>query len=803
MAVQVTYPGVYVQEVPSGVRTIVGVATSIGCFVGRAKSGQLWTPTRVQNLTDFVRIFGDDPTFGDLSRYVRLFFLNGGTDCYVTRIANGALASAITLQNESKVAVLTLTALSAGSLGDTTRVSVDYNTPTPDKTFNLQLFQSTTDSRGQRVQANAETWANLSMDPASPFYAVSVLTQKSALVNAVDVGLVVPGPQNGYSLSSAPIAFDGSAADFRAKFAAAIGGLSPNRSFQISVDGNVTVPVTIADRFDNVVTFPGPLVTDLITQYQTAIAQDIDTALTAFGVLGVTVDVFIDRNPGAAALQMVVLRIQSKAQGDITILPGAANDATAALGFGAALGGAEVGAHAARRPAPTGVSYQAYDQPLLGSATAFLNLPQNGAAAIASVTLDGLDASGALQAVNVPLALGDTPPPAAGTPNWSGTPLLTKLQRWRDAVNAFQSANAATFRWTAQLWGNRIVFIPTSGADNAVPPFASAGTNLAANSIVNVRYDSLGVTGTPLYQTAGGGGSDGNPPHPADYDAAYVAIDHQVDLFNLMVLPPEHSPGATAVEKLYPNASIFCQGRRAFLVMDPPDAWTSVQTATSNVGTFRIGTVKDFSAVYLPRLTINEGGLNVTVGPAGAAAGIYARTDANRGVWKAPAGTEADFRGVTGVDLNLTDGESGQLNPLGINGIRVMPEGVLSWGARTNDGADMFASEYKYIPIRRLALFIEESLYRGLKWVVFEPNDTPLWAQIRLNVSSFMHGLFRQGAFQGTTPQDAYFVKVDAETTTQNDRDLGIVNIWVGFAPLKPAEFVVLYIQQIAGVLQT
>jgi phage tail sheath protein FI len=132
-----------------------------------------------------------------------------------------------------------------------------------------------------------------------------------------------------------------------------------------------------------------------------------------------------------------------------------------------------------------------------------------------------------------------------------------------------------------------------------------------------------------------------------------------------------------------------------------------------------------------------------------------------------------------------------------------MPEGVLSWGTRTNDGADMFASEYKYIPIRRLALYIEESLYRGLKWVVFEPNDTPLWTQIRLNVGSFMQNLFRQGAFQGTTPQDAYFVKCDSETTTQNDRDLGMVNIWVGFAPLKPAEFVVLYIQQIAGALQT
>jgi uncharacterized protein len=124
------------------------------------------------------------------------------------------------------------------------------------------------------------------------------------------------------------------------------------------------------------------------------------------------------------------------------------------------------------------------------------------------------------------------------------------------------------------------------------------------------------------------------------------------------------------------------------------------------------------------------------------------------------------------------------------------------WGSRTLRGDDIIADDYKYIPIRRLALYIEESLYRGTKWVVFEPNDEPLWAQIRLNVGAFMHNLFRQGAFQGTTPNQAYFVKCDSETTTQNDRDLGIVNIVVGFAPLKPAEFVIIQIQQIAGQIQ-
>jgi Bacteriophage tail sheath protein len=158
---------------------------------------------------------------------------------------------------------------------------------------------------------------------------------------------------------------------------------------------------------------------------------------------------------------------------------------------------------------------------------------------------------------------------------------------------------------------------------------------------------------------------------------------------------------------------------------------------------------------------------------------------------------------VPSFSVPLTDGENGELNPLGINCLRAFPlVGRVVWGARTLSGADQLADEYKYVPVRRTALYIEESLYRGLKWVVFEPNDEPLWAQIRLNVGAFMHNLFRMGAFQGSTPRDAYFVKCNKETTTQNDIDLGVVNILVGFAPLKPAEFVVIKLQQMTGQIE-
>jgi len=151
----------------------------------------------------------------------------------------------------------------------------------------------------------------------------------------------------------------------------------------------------------------------------------------------------------------------------------------------------------------------------------------------------------------------------------------------------------------------------------------------------------------------------------------------------------------------------------------------------------------------------------------------------------------------------MSDAENGQLKPRGINCLRTLPVyGKVVWGSRTLNGDNDRGSEWKYVPVRRMALFLEESLYRGMQWVVLEPNDEPFWAQIRLNVGAFMQNLFRQGAFQGRLPHEAYFVKCDQETTTQNDITLGIVNALVGFAPLKPAEFIVIKIQQVAGQVE-
>lgn len=295
---------------------------------------------------------------------------------------------------------------------------------------------------------------------------------------------------------------------------------------------------------------------------------------------------------------------------------------------------------------------------------------------------------------------------------------------------------------------------------------------------------------------------------------------NRADLFNLLCIPPPvrnittlPSTYTPPSPRVYQAALALCVERRATLIVDPDPAWgASIADAVDHAIDGRndlnlTGPAARNAALYYPCVRmvdpLRDSRVDTFV-PSGIVAGVIARTDATRGVWKAPAGLDAALNGVNDLQVNLNDLENGQLNPLGINCLRSMGvNGRVVWGARTLRGADESADEYKYLPVRRLALFIEESLYRGTQWVVFEPNDEPLWAQVRLNVGAFMQGLFRQGAFQGTTPRDAYFVKCDSQTTTQNDINLGILNVIVGFAPLKPAEFVVIHIQQMAGQIAT
>lgn len=627
--VQVSYPGVYIVEKPSGVRSITGVATSVAAFVGYTRKGVPHKAASITSFADFERQYGGLDRDSPVSYAVRQFFANGGTQAVIVRVATGFATAAWTLNGSGPAAVLDVAAASPGSWGNGLRLAVQTTgVRNPDAEFNLVVLQLQADGVSF---APIETHRNLSMDSRSAQYVESVVNNASAAVRVTRRAGLVFG-QAGFAVSAAPT-FPLNLADLT------LGG---------TVDGTTPFALTLA----------GAPYADLA-----ALVTATTTAITAAG-LGAALTASASGADGGAG--NVSLKLTSATTGEsssVVMAGGAFGGLAATIRMGLANGGREFTGAAQRRPL---------------------------AVASAAPTTSGIDGS---------------------------------------------------------------------------------------------RGGAVDLVGSESAKTG-----------------IYALLD--VDLFNLLLIPETFEMTAGQEAGVIPQAVALCEKRRAFYIVDAPanrtlanmGAWAAAAASSRN------------AATYFPpvRLVDPLDGLRPrAMAPSGTLAGVYARTDAQRGVWKAPAGTEATLNGVLDLTLPVNDVENGQLNPLGVNVLRNFPAyGRVAWGARTMRGADAQADEYKYIPIRRLALFLEESLYRGTQWVVFEPNDEPLWAQIRLNLGAFMNGLFRQGAFQGTTPSEAFFVKCDKETTTQADRNLGIVNILVGFAPLKPAEFVVISIQQIAGDLQ-
>lgn len=299
------------------------------------------------------------------------------------------------------------------------------------------------------------------------------------------------------------------------------------------------------------------------------------------------------------------------------------------------------------------------------------------------------------------------------------------------------------------------------------------------------------------------GGNDGGLANADQLTSAMKSALDKIEpaIFNLLCLPAVANYDDAEASVAIAEARAYCAKKRAFFIIDVPAQVKTVDAMLSWVNEYGNATAFH-SAVYFPRLVIPDP-LNDyrprNVGPSGTLAGIYSRTDTARGVWKAPAGIDAVLQGAE-VAVRLNDDLNGLLNPRGVNVLRSFPiYGNIAWGARTLAGADALSSEYKYINVRRLMNYIEESIFQSMKWAVFEPNNETLWGKIRLQINGFLAGLFSDGAFQGATPAASYFVRCDGTTTTPLDIDMGVVNVVVGVAPVKPAEFIILQFQQIAG----
>ena len=786
MPVQVSYPGVYVQEEPSGVRTITGVSTSIALFVGMTQRGPMDQATNLLGFTGYERTFGSDSTISEMTDQVRQFFLNGGRQAYVIRIADGAQAASAEVDNEDGAAVLLLSAAEPGRIGESIRVEVNYATAQPESTFTLVVAREIIDPSGEPTLVETETIADLSMSPNAARFVETTVEQGSRLVRA-EVQGTAPAPFAGYSMSGR------AETDWLDALNTQLAVQANTGRFQIRVDGGPPVPVLLN----------GPV----------AAVGDIQNAInTALGSLGsVTVDT--TAIPGGAE-EVLLVRSQA-AGGQVRLEPGVGADIAGPMHLGAASGGLEVDGHAARRPAPTGLFAS------LGELDSTSGNWLNRFALF--VRADPADLPDLVVTTSQRT---DTYPITGFTrPSfWEGAAGETRLRHAQGALEqiAQQIAPAVNANYTPSLQGFRLVLNPTfaSFAEQESAVVSTTGGYAIGNNATgylgrppNVRRIPLGAAITPTnYVTAGDAGLDGDKPQPADYSAAFDRAAREIDIFNLLILPRVLSDGSgngqSDAERalLWGPASALCRNERAFLLIDPPAAWGDANAARNDITNLRIGVVGDHAMVTWPRLRIPDPatGLLRPVDPSGSLAGVAARIDGTRGVWKPPAGLEATVLGVRGVEHRISDAENGLVNPQAINAIRQFPNGIVIWGSRTLAGYDNSGQDdYRYVPVRRLALFLEESLYRGLQFAVFEPNDEPLWAQIRLAAGAFMNNLFRRGAFQGQKASDACFVKCDAETTTQNDINLGIVNVVIGFAPLKPAEFVIITIRQLAGQVQT
>ena len=670
MPVTVGYAGVYVQEVPSGVHAIAGVSTSVALFIGRTMQGPLSVPTPCFNLTDFSRTFSMDTTFGDMPRAVYLFYANGGTQAWIMRVAPGATAAAVNVLPEDTALgpVLTATAVSAGQLGNSIRIGVTPSALDPEGSFNLEIFSWGISPGGARVKNGRETYANLSMDPSAANYCVSVVNSASQLAQLTDIANRA-GIQNGFSRSGRPLTAD---TDANLETALKTVVTATASTFQMSVDGGAFVSPDLSTLANAA---PGQTRAQLLTLVQSA----INNVLSGTGAAATAT---FDAGPaGPGGIATALLRITSAKgtnNGSLRIVPAAANDVAVAWMLGPAQGGLEVSPHAPYRPAPTGVSMRIAQQ--AGNAVqvppappvAQDNLVTFGALlqnTITSITVGGkaiaLGTSLQTKGAAATMFMDGN----ATSPNGNSGGIREKLAIIANAVNA-AAAGDPTFVWQATVAGDRLFLNAPSGGDDDTVTVATAPDGSLGNMFEqNVRYYSLGSGGAApgSFQQGWVAPSNGAALKVPDLPAVFAIVDKQVDLFNLMILPRDVDHKNSDALSLNGPASVFCQKRRALLLVDAPfgtpGGWSDVQSALSGINGARIGVVKDTSAIYMPRLQMVEGAGTVYVGASGAMAGVMARIDGTRGVWKAPAGIEADIRGIVGVEERFTDDEQRRAQP--------------------------------------------------------------------------------------------------------------------------------------------
>ncbi len=887
-----TYPGVYVEELPSSVHTITGASTSNTAFIDFFERGPVKKAVRITSYTDFVRYFGGLDARSEASYGIMQYYLNGGSTGYVIRVVPKTAAVAAVELQKANLVIPSSVDLSAGGqarFSATTEDCVTFSLLKSDGSAAIPDSDGVIDSKTGQYTAPRSIAADKTVSVKATCagncgkpVANATISLKAAKIRSVTPAQSTAGPGQTIQVSVTTVGL----ADTRISWSCVGGGT-------IDRNGLYTAPNPIAAAGDVTITATSMVVPTVTATAKVSLdpkgavvpdsasvdegksvwlsafmeaAADKGTIVSYEWFLGT---VSLGKTPvnrfclytlrdevktvtANGANGKAMLSLTCKATTDGVAVPAATpaaapapftTDATPAATVTVNLTGA-----VSVSPRPSSLKLlakQQFSATTVGVSdnTIVWTISGDKGSASSWGTLDS--ASGLYQAPDIMPPVGTNITITATNQDGSGVP---------GTVTFTITAPSSRLRVSASsegAWGNQLRVVVLKGPKNSKDYiFGLQVDELAADGITVVNSESYGTLSTrpadtnycvsvlaessslirmedfgepydlPFFAPAAtatsfmplSGGTDGAWDGSEFTNALVEMVTDESsplsylapDFFNILCIPAaaEMDPGAMGA--VYAAAGVYCAVKRAFLIVDIPSS-EKVRTPQlmadwldNNLQFYN----KDCSAVYYPRLQLADPLNNYRlreVGSSGTLAGVYAATDAARGIWKAPAGTQAVVSGATPAYV-MKDADNGLLNPRGINAIRSFPVyGVLSWGARTLRGADALADQWKYIPVRRVAQYIENSLFTGLTWAVFEPNDTPLWGAIVANVTAFMNDLFRQGAFQGSSPTEAYFVRCDKTTTTQFDIDRGRVNVVVGFAPLKPAEFVIVQIQQIAG----
>jgi len=770
------HPGVYVEEIPSGSKPIEGVATSVAAFVGKATKGPVGKAELVQSFDDYNNMYGDIASESDaMGLAVQSFYLNGGKSAFICRLAgegSTAASESVNGQNTDALtdpAVLKISASSKGVWGN----KVYFRIIKPDQDsliFDLEIGHQ---EKGEFVVD--EEFSGLSMRAEDDNYALAQVNGNSAYVE-LSLGDAANPDEAVEQYQDATLTGGELDSSKETYFSA---GIPEPMSLTLNINGLGAEQITLDST---ALALPG-------TSHDAdggAVAAAIKDAVNALSLDEPHLNFDCQYKTTSHRFELTSAEADSAAS--LEVYDGALaallriNSAQSAV----LTSGSIVGTTTKFSNGIPGLA-----QPMILS----LNIDNHGALEISlkadDLTLVGDKAAdGATVAQAIQDAVQASDPAVLAYKDFKCVYKPSKFELTSGSGNSRQSSLSVAD-------GELAVFLKLQASDS---PRLLRGRQVEQGTAKVIPVHNLGTQDEGV-KLAGG---TENPATANDFTDFYDSTLRKVRDVSIILLPGQHWARDGSGNPIISASLAHCQKmKNRVVIIDPPPSLELDQAATVTGLSLPSST---YSVLYYPWVKVANpfyhaeknptADKTVDIGPSSFAAGIWSRIDGKRGVWKAPAGMGAGLIGAAGLKYIIENGEQDQLNPLGVNCFRNMPGGGrVIWGARTlSTKAD---PEWRYVPVRRTAIMIEQSIYNGIQWAVFEPNDHRLWSALRGNIGGFMNSLFRVGAFQGEKASDAYFVRCGlSDTMTQTDIDAGQVIVIVGFAPLKPAEFVIVRIQQ-------